>query len=49
MSGIDFDFEEALTGSELLTEIGLDPGAIQDVIDDDNARRCPDTWGERGT
>ncbi len=48
MSGIDIDFEEALTGSEVLTEVGLHPGAIRDVIDDDNARRCPDTWSERG-
>ncbi len=42
MSGIDFDIEETLSGSDLLAEIGLDPGAIQDVIDDDLARRCPD-------
>ena len=47
MSGIDFDFEEALGGSDLLTEIGLQPGAVQDVIDDDNTRRCPDAWSER--
>ena len=38
----DYDFEEALTGSDVLAEIGLDPRAIQDVIDDDRARRCPD-------
>ena len=38
----DYDFEETLTGSDLLTEIGLDPRAIQDIIDDDRARRCPD-------
>ena len=49
MSGIDFDLEQALSGSDLLTEIGLHPGAIQDVIDDDSDRRCPDTWSERGT
>ena len=49
MSGIDFDLEEALSGSEVLTEIGLRPSAIQDVIDDNNDRRCPDTWSERGT
>jgi len=49
MRGIDFDLEEALNGSDLLTEIGLQPGAVQDVIDDDNTRRCPDTWSERGT
>ena len=48
MSGIDFDFEEAPTGSDVLAEIGLDPGAIQDIIDDDRARRCPDQWSERG-
>ncbi len=38
----DFDFEEALTGSDLLAEIGLQPGAVRDVIDDERARRCPD-------
>jgi len=48
MSGIDIDLEEALTGSEVLAEIGLQRGAIQDVIDEDAARRCPDTWSERG-
>ena len=47
MSGTDYDLEEALTGSDVLAEIGLDPGAIQDVIDDDRARRCPDR-GVRG-
>ena len=46
MSGIDFDFEETLSGSEVLTEIGLDPGAIQDIIDEDTAKRCPDTWSQ---
>ena len=49
MPGIDFNLEEALSGSDLLTEIGLHPSAIQDVIDDNNDRRCPDTWSERGT
>ena len=48
MSGIDFDLEEALTGSDALAEIGLDPGAVQDVIEDDRARSCPDRWSERG-
>ncbi len=43
----DFDSEETLTGSDLLAEIGLDPGAVRDVIEDDRARRCPDRW-ERG-
>ena len=38
----DFDFEEPLIGSDLLAEIGLQPGAVRDVIDDDRARRCPD-------
>ena len=47
MSGIDFDIAEAPTGSDVLAEIGLDPGAVQDVIDDDLARSCPDTWSER--
>ena len=28
-------FEETLTGSDLLAEIGLHPGAIRDVIDDE--------------
>ncbi len=42
MSGIDFNFEEPLTGSDLLAEIGLQPGAIQDVIDENHAIRCPD-------
>ncbi|MDE0354820.1 MAG: hypothetical protein OXK20_04060 [Deltaproteobacteria bacterium] len=49
MPGIDFNLEEALSGGDLLTEIGLRPSAIQDVIDEDNDRRCPDTWSERGT
>ena len=38
----DYHFEEAPTGNDLLAEIGLDPGAVQDVIDDDRAMRCPD-------
>ncbi len=38
----DFDFEEPLTGSDLLAEIGLNLGAVRDVIDDERARRCPD-------
>ena len=42
MSGIDFDIEETLTGSDLLAEIGLHPDAIQDVIDENHAIRCPD-------
>ncbi len=42
MSGIDFDIEDTLTGSDLLAEIGLHPGAIQDVIDENHAIRCPD-------
>ena len=46
MPGIDFDFEETLTGSDLLAEIGLDPGAVRDVIDEDTARHCPDTWSQ---
>ena len=47
MSGIDFEIAEAPAGSDMLAEIGLDPGAVQDVIDDDHARSCPDTWSER--
>ena len=38
----DFDFDQAPTVSDVLAEIGLDPGAVRDVIDDDRARRCPD-------
>ncbi len=48
MSGIDFDIAETPTGSDVLAEIRLDPGAVQDVIDDDHARSCPDRWSERG-
>ena len=48
MSGIDFDIAEPPTGSDVLAEIGLDPGAVQDVIEDDRARSCPDRWSERG-
>ncbi len=48
MSGIDFDIAETPTGSDVLAEIGLDPGAVQDVIEDDRARSCPDRWSERG-
>ena len=42
MFSTDYDFDEAPTGNDLLAEIGLDSGAIQDVIDDDLAMRCPD-------
>ena len=42
MFSTDYDFEEAPTGSDLLSEIGLDPNAIQDIVDDDRAMRCPD-------
>ena len=48
MSGFDFDIEETLTGSDLLAEIGLGPGAVRDVIDDERARRCPDPRGAGG-
>ncbi len=47
MSGIDFDIAETPTGSEVLAEIGLNPGAVRDVTDDDRARSCPDRWSER--
>ena len=30
------------TGGELLAEIGLDPQAIRETIEDDRAMRCPD-------
>ncbi len=42
MFGTNFDLEDTLTGSDLLAEIGLNPGAVRDVIDDDRDRRCPD-------
>ncbi len=42
MFGTDYDLEETLTGSDLLAEIGLHPGAVQDVIDENHAIRCPD-------
>ena len=30
------------TGNQLLAEIGLDPQAIRETIEDDRAMRCPD-------
>ena len=42
MFGTDYDLEDTLTGSDLLAEIGLNPGAVRDVIDDERVRRCPD-------
>ena len=42
MFPIDYDFDQAPTVSNVLAEIGLHPGAVRDVIDDDRARRCPD-------
>ena len=42
MFGNNFDLEETLTGGDLLAEMGLHPGAVRDVMDDDRARRCPD-------
>ena len=37
------DFQlDVPTGGDLLTEIGLDPRAISEVIEDDRAMRCPD-------
>ncbi len=32
----------AAGGNELLTELGLDVGAVRDALADDQARRCPD-------
>ena len=32
----------AAGGNELLTELGLDAGAVRDALADDLARRCPD-------
>ena len=37
---IDPDFP--VTGEQVLAELGLDPRAISDAIEDDRARRCPD-------
>ena len=34
--------KKTLTGSDLLAEIGLNPGAVRDVIDENHATRCPD-------
>ena len=42
MFGTSYDLEDTLTGSDLLAEIGLHPGAVRDVMDDDRVRRCPD-------
>ena len=42
MFGTNYDLEDTLTSSDLLAEIGLNPGAIQDVIDENHAIRCPD-------
>ena len=42
MFGTNYDPEDTLTGGDLLAEIGLHPGAVWDVIDDERARRCPD-------
>ena len=37
------DFQlDVPTGGDLLAEIGLDPRAISEVIEDDRAMRCPD-------
>ncbi len=30
------------TAGELLAEIGIDPQAVREVIEDDRAMRCPD-------
>ncbi len=29
-------------GAQLLTELGLDVGAVREAVADDRARRCPD-------
>ena len=37
------DFQlDVPTGGDLLAEIGLDPRAITEVVEDDRAMRCPD-------
>ena len=38
---LEFD-RDTPTGEDLLAEIGLDPQAVREVIEDDRARRCPD-------
>ena len=51
----EFDHDadhDAPTGSELLAEVGLDPRAIREIIEDDRAIRCPDrdqVLPDRGT
>ena len=40
MFRIDPDFP--LTGEQVLAELGLDPRALRDAIEDDRTRRCPD-------
>ena len=37
----DHDFG-ASSGDDLLAELGIDPNAIREVIDDERAIRCPD-------
>ena len=34
------------TGNSLLTEIGIDPLTVREVIDDDRAIRCPERGAE---
>jgi len=36
------DLDIPLSGDDLLAELGLDPRAVHDDIEDDRARRCPD-------
>ena len=40
MFHIDPDFP--VTGEQVLAELGIDPRAVRDAIEDDRARRCPD-------
>ena len=37
---IDPDFP--VTGEQVLAELGIDPRAVLEAIEDDRARRCPD-------
>lgn len=37
-----FEPDLPITGEQALAELGIDPRAVHDVIEDDRARRCPD-------
>lgn len=48
----DFDHDTGtVTGRQMLTEIGIDPRTIREVIEDDRMIRCPErpaAYPERG-